>query len=143
MEPRPLKTMIKSCLLKAICRYELTVDEAEVKASDLYTWMKNQVEQDRTHAADMVKAMKKLQMKTDGTPLGRVLSLTGDFMEIVTKNGWEDSFKGREGKKLEVKFLLDAVRPYKLREKMKKLVIVAEPSLQKNPDLFLDRVSYA
>jgi len=23
MEPRPLKTMIKSCLLKAICRYEL------------------------------------------------------------------------------------------------------------------------
>jgi len=33
----------------------------------------------------MVKAMKQLQMKTEGTPLGRVLSLTGDFMEIVTK----------------------------------------------------------
>jgi len=39
MEPRPLKTMIKSCLLKAICRYELKISEAEVKASDLYTWM--------------------------------------------------------------------------------------------------------
>ena len=127
-------------MLKAICRNELKVDEAEVKASELYSWMKNQVEQDRTQADDMVKTMKKLQMKVEGTPLGRVLSLTGDFMEIVTKNGWEDSFKGREGKKLEVKFLLDAVRPYKLREKMKKLVSMAEPSLQKDPDLFLDRL---
>ena len=61
-------------------------------------------------------------------------------MEIVTKNGWEVSFKGREGKKLEVKFLLEAVRPYKLREKMKKLVAVAEPALQKSPDLFLERL---
>src|SRR5689334_15167620 len=33
MEPRPLKTMIKSYLLKAICRYELKVEEAEVRAS--------------------------------------------------------------------------------------------------------------
>ena len=79
-------------------------------------------------------------MKTEGTPLGRVLSLTGDFMEIVTKNGWEDSFKGSDGKKLEVKFLLEAVRPYKLREKMKKLLSVAEPALQKSPDLFLERL---
>jgi hypothetical protein len=42
MEPRPLKTMIKSCLLKAIYRYELKIEEAEVKASDLYTWMKTE-----------------------------------------------------------------------------------------------------
>ena len=56
--------------------------------------MKNQVDLDRSYGADMVKEMKKLQMKTDGTPLGRVLSLTGDFMEIITKNGWEDSFVG-------------------------------------------------
>ena len=41
----------------------------------------------------MVKAMKQLQMKTEGTPLGRVLSLTGDFMEVVTKNGWEDRLR--------------------------------------------------
>ena len=88
----------------------------------------------------MVKAMKKPQMKDEGNPFGRVLSLTGDFMETVTKNGWEDSFKGSDGKKLEVKFLLEAVRPYKLREKMKKLVSVAEPALQKSPDLFLERL---
>jgi hypothetical protein len=140
MEPRPLKTMIKSCLLKAICRYELKIDEAEVKASDLHNWMKTQVDLDRTYGADMVKEMKKLQMKVEGTPLGRVLYLTGDFMEIVTKNGWEDSFKGREGRKLEVKFLLEAVRPFKLREKMKKLVNVAETALQKSPELFLERL---
>jgi hypothetical protein len=140
MEPRPLKTMIKSCLLKAICRYELKTDEAEVKASDLHNWMKTQVDLDRTYGAVMVKEMKKLQMKVEGTPLGRVLYLTGDFMEIVTKNGWEDSFKGREGRKLEVKFLLEAVRPFKLREKMKKLVNVAETALQKSPELFLERL---
>ena len=36
--------------------------------------------------------------------------------------------------------MLDVIRPYKLREKMKKLVSVAEPSQQKNPNLFLDRL---
>jgi hypothetical protein len=91
----------------------LKVDEAEVKASELHSSMKTQIEQDRAQADDVVKATKKLQMKIEGTPLARVLSLTGDFMEIVTKNGWEDSFKGRECRKLEFKSLLDAVRPWR------------------------------
>jgi hypothetical protein len=98
MEPRPLKSMIMPSLLKAICRYELKAEESAVKASQLYSWMKTQIELDKSQGADMVKEMKKLQIRTEGTPLGRVLALTGDFMEIVTKNGWEETFKGREGR---------------------------------------------
>jgi hypothetical protein len=66
------------------------------------------------YGAGMAKEMKILQMSTTGTPLGRVMTLVGDFLEIVTKNGWKDTFEGREGRKLEVKFLLEAVRPFKL-----------------------------
>jgi hypothetical protein len=88
----------------------------------------------------MTKEMKKLRMKTEGTPLERVLTLTGDFMEIVSKHGWEETFQGREGRKLEVKFLLEAVRPHKLQEKMRQLVQVSEPALQKSPHEFLERL---
>jgi hypothetical protein len=35
MEPRPLKSMIKQGLLKAICRYELKVEENDVRSSQL------------------------------------------------------------------------------------------------------------
>ena len=84
--------------------------------------------------------MRKLQMRTEGTPLGRVMKLVSDFEDVVTKNGWETSFEGREGNKLEVKFLLAAVRPYALRQKMQQLVNVVEPRLQKNPDDFLERL---
>jgi hypothetical protein len=140
MEPRALKSMIKPCLLKAICRYELRVEESALKSSQLYAWIKKQTELDKTQGADMTKEMKKLRMKTEGTPLGRVLTLTGDFMEIVSKHGWEETFQGREGRKLEVKFLLEAVRPHKLREKMRQLVQVSEPALQKSPHEFLERL---
>eukprot|EP00474_Spongospora_subterranea_P008157 CRZ08615.1 hypothetical protein [Spongospora subterranea] len=85
----------------------------------------------------MSKEMKKLAMKTEGTPLGRVMSLTGDFMEIVIKHGWENFFEGKEGQKLEVKFLLEAVRPFKLRKKMKKPMSTEKAGLHRSPDLFL------
>jgi hypothetical protein len=102
--------------------------------------MKSQVELDKTSGAEMVKEMKALRMKTEGTPLGRVLTLTSDSMEIVSKHGWEESFRVNEGRKLEVKFLLEEVRPYKLREKMRNLLQVIEPALQKCPDRFLERL---
>ena len=60
MKSRSHKTMVKSSLLRAICRYELNVPEVEVKVSELYRWMKKQVENDRSHVDKMVREMKKL-----------------------------------------------------------------------------------
>ena len=60
MKPQSHKTMVKSTLLRAICRYELHVPEVEVEVSELYTWMKKQVENDRSHVDKMVREMKKL-----------------------------------------------------------------------------------
>ena len=70
MKPRSHKTMVKSSLLRAICRYELNVLEVEVEASKLYKWIKKQVENDHCHVDKMVTEMKKLL---------RVASLNGDF----------------------------------------------------------------
>src|SRR5690349_13486237 len=84
--------------------------------------------------------MRRLQMRTEGTTLGRVMMLASDFEEIVTNNGREETFNSREWGKLEVKILLAAVRPYLLRQKMQELVDVSEPKLQKSPDEFLDRL---
>jgi len=60
MKPRSHKTMVKSSLLRAICRYELNVPEVEEEVSELYTWMKKQVENDRSHVDKMVREMKNL-----------------------------------------------------------------------------------
>jgi len=60
MKPRSHKMMVKSSLLRAICRYELNVPEVEEEVSELYTWMKKQVENDRSHVDKMVREMKKL-----------------------------------------------------------------------------------
>ena len=60
MKPRSHKTMVKCSLLSAICRYELNVPEVKVEDSELYTWMKKQVENDRSHVDKMVRKMKKL-----------------------------------------------------------------------------------
>ena len=68
------------------------------------------------------------------------MDLVSDFQEIVAKHGWQESFEAREGRKLEVKFLLAAVRPFKLRQKLQELVNVKEPRLQKSPEEFLDRL---
>ena len=60
MKPRSHKMMVKSSLLRTICRYELNVPEVEVEASELFIWMKKQVENDRSHVDKMVREMKKL-----------------------------------------------------------------------------------
>ena len=60
MKPRSHKTMVKSSLFRAIFRYELNVPEVELGVSELYTWMKKQVENDRSHVDKMVTEMKKL-----------------------------------------------------------------------------------
>jgi len=63
MEPRPLKTMLKPSLLTAICKYELKKPLEEVSAAELFRALTGLMDRDRLHGPDMVKEMRKLQMR--------------------------------------------------------------------------------
>ena len=46
MQPKSIKTMIKSSMLRTICRYKLKKEESSVRSSEIYAWIKKQIELD-------------------------------------------------------------------------------------------------
>ena len=103
--------MIEPVFLETICLYSIGKSIIEVTDNDLEEWMTSLLRDDKSRDVLLDQKMGQLKMRTSIESAGaRVIDLIVQFNRVVKENGWERLFEDSEGKKRQVKFLLNAVQ---------------------------------
>ena len=134
---RSLVSMFEPVFLEAVCQYHIGKSIIEVTDKELDEWMSSVLRDDKSRDVLLDQKMGKLRMRMSiGSAGARVLDLIVQFQRVVKENGWERLFLDPEGKKRQVKFLMNAVEPRGLRSMMMDRV-QREAHLSKDPTAFI------
>jgi hypothetical protein len=75
------------------------------------------------------------------SPFARLDALLCSMEEITCKHNLQEVFQSDGGKRNWVKFMINALRPFRLRQQMKIDVDVTMPQLQNDPKLFFEELT--
>ena len=136
-QPRSLVSMIEITVLETLCECDLGMDVKDVTDHDIESWINRALIDDRSQDSQIAKKMKKMRMdlKVESPGL-RVNDLYVQFNKIVKDNGWKHIFEDEDGKKLKIRYLVNAIEPKELKTMIKSKLRV-EPRFAKQPVAFL------
>jgi hypothetical protein len=126
-QPMSMVSMIETTVLETICEVELSVEVEDVMDSDIELWISHALKDDRSQDSQVEKKMKKLRMdlKIEAPGL-RVTDLYVQFNKIVKDNGWRHFFEDEDGKKMKIRFLVNAIEPAELKTMIKNKLKVGQ-----------------
>jgi len=106
----------------------------------LLSFLKEYVKKDKTsHARVHVIFKEELKMDMNiKSPYARLDALVCLMDDITRRHNLQDVFNSDAGKKNWVRFMLNALQPYRLRQHMRTIVEITRPELQNNPELFFE-----
>jgi hypothetical protein len=129
--------MIEITVLEKICECELGVEVEDVTDAQIVAWINQALKDDRSQDSLIEAKMKKMKMNVKiNSPAIRVTDLYVQFNKIVKDNGWNHYFEDDDGKKMKIRFIVNAKEPKELK-KMIKNKLKIEPKFAKQPTAFL------
>eukprot|EP00474_Spongospora_subterranea_P007518 CRZ07976.1 hypothetical protein [Spongospora subterranea] len=137
---RPLRTMVEATLLKTLALYELKKPVDEVKDSDLSEWCERQLKEDPFAWSRIKEVMSTVVMQeTMSSANARVMQMMHSWTKKVQENSWEAFFDTREGKKEQVRILLNGIRPEALSRMIKAVALTKKKAeIEENPSALVD-----
>jgi hypothetical protein len=136
-QPRSLVSMVETTVLETICECELAVDVDDITEQELEIWLRHTLREDRSQDSQIEAKMKKLKMDLRiASPALRVMDLYLQFNQLIKDNGWKHIFEDADGKKMKIRFLVNAIEPKELK-KMISNKLKLEPGFSKRPMAFM------
>jgi hypothetical protein len=115
----------------------LGIDVKDVSDHEIESWINRALIDDRSQDSQIAKKMKKMKMDLKiESPGLRVTDLYVQFNKIVKDNGWKHIFEDEDGKKLKIRYFVNAIDPKDLKTMIKNKLKV-EPRFAKQPVAFL------
>jgi len=136
--------MIDPQLLQIIGQWHLQVNNINDLTDEiLLKFLDDHVKKDKSSHCRVHEIFRE-ELKMDlnlKSPYARLDALLSSMAEITRKHNLQGVFDPEEGKKNWVKFMLNALRPYRLKQHMRTIIEVTNPHLQKDPRGFFEEVS--